>query len=65
MEDEWVAVYDYQDPSGENPDWVWTGTLEHIAAMGLYPVLPTKKFVPIGEIDETGRYRPEWSTGQQ
>jgi hypothetical protein len=65
MEDEWVTVYDYQDSSSENPGWIWAGTLEHIAALGLDPILSTKKVVPIAEIDETGRYRPERGTGQQ
>ncbi|WP_089162103.1 hypothetical protein [Caballeronia sordidicola] len=60
-----VEVYDYKDPNGDNPDWIWQGTPEHIAKMGLYPISGTAKQVPAAEIDETGRYRPEWGTGQQ
>jgi hypothetical protein len=65
MKDQVVVVYDYKDPNGENPDWIWQGTAEHISGMGLEPIPGTMKQVPVGEIDETGRYRPEIGTGQQ
>lgn len=65
MENEMVDVYDYNAPDGENPDWIWQGTLEHIAEMGLQPIPGTMKSVPAADIDETGRYRPELGTGQQ
>jgi hypothetical protein len=65
MKDQLVVVYDYKDPQGENPDWIWRGTDEHIAGLGLEPIPGSMKQVPAGEIDETGRYRPEMGTGQQ
>jgi hypothetical protein len=60
-----VEVYDYKAPNGNNPAWIWQGTPKHIAEMGLHPISGTAKQVPATEIDETGRYRPEWGTGQQ
>lgn len=65
MDDQSVEVYDYKDPNGENPDWIWQGTAEHIAEMGFEPIPGTLKRVPVADIDETGRYRPEMGTGQQ
>lgn len=65
MEDEYIAVYEYQNPSDENPEWIWRGTLGHIAALGLEPVMASKKLVPVADIDETGKYLPERGTGQQ
>jgi hypothetical protein len=65
MSDGLVEVCDYKDPKGENPEWIWQGTPEHIAEMGLSPIPGTEKQVPAAEVDETGRYRPEWGTGQQ
>jgi hypothetical protein len=60
-----VEVYDYKAPNGNNPDWIWQGTIKHIADIGLDPISGSAKQVPAAEIDETGRYRPEWGTGQQ
>lgn len=65
MENDYATVHDYKDPSSENPDWTWQGTLEHIASLGLEPIAGTEKLVPAAELDETGFYRPERGTGQQ
>jgi len=60
-----IDVYNDKDPNCDNPDWIWQGTPERIAEMCLDPISRTAKQVPAAEIDETGRYRPEWGTGQQ